>query len=318
MPASPALPGLPPLAALRAFEATARRLSVQDAAGELRVTPSAVSHRLRHLETALGVKLFHRLNRRLVLTDAGAVYLSRIAPAFAALRAATAEIAERRTSDSLTLTAPPSFAEIWLLPRLGRFLAEHPDIELRVEASSRAVDFAREAVDASIRYGRGDWQGLQARRLLEERLVAVCAPALLAGPVPLAGPADLARHTLIHSDLRLTSWGAWLRDRGHGEVRGARNLRFSQSAHSLRAAADGLGVALESRVMAADFLAAGTLVEPFAGLAPADDGAAYHLVTPPDRTALPKVRALAAWLLSECVAPTAATAVAPVEPAHRE
>src|SRR3546814_8301504 len=114
----------PPLAALRAFEATARRLSGQGAADELRGTPSAVSHRLRNLEGALGVKLFHRLNRRLVLTDAGAVYLSRVAPAFDALRTATAEIAERRTSDSLTLTAPPSFAEIWLLPRLGRFLAE--------------------------------------------------------------------------------------------------------------------------------------------------------------------------------------------------
>lgn len=304
------LPPLPPLAALCAFEATARRLSVQDAAEELRVTPSAVSHRLRNLEGALGVKLFHRLNRRLVLSDAGAVYLSRVAPAFDALRAATAEIAERRTSDSLTLTAPPSFAEIWLLPRLGRFLAAHPDIELRIEASSRAVDFAREPVDASIRYGRGDWPGLLARRLVEERLVAVCAPALRTGRPPLASPADLAGHTLIHSDQRLTSWTTWLKDRGHGEVRATRNLRFSQSAHSLRAAADGLGVALESRVMAANYLAAGTLVEPFADLAPADDGTAYHLVTPPDRASLPKVRALEAWLLSEATAPTVPSLVA--------
>src|SRR3546814_4798047 len=94
----------------------------------------------------------------------------------------TAEIAERRTSDSLTLTAPPSFAEIWLLPRLGRFLAAHPDIEPRIEASSRAVDFAREPVDASIRYGRGEWPGLLSHRLVDERLVAVCAPALVRGP----------------------------------------------------------------------------------------------------------------------------------------
>lgn len=310
MPALPPLPTLPPLAALRAFEATARRMSVQDAAEELRVTPSAVSHRLRGLEGALGVKLFHRLNRRLVLTDAGSVYLSRVAPAFDALRAATAEVAERRTSDSLTLTAPPSFAEIWLLPRLGRFLAAHSDIELRIEASSRAVDFAREPVDASIRYGRGDWPGLLSRRLVEERLVVVGAPALLVGPVPLRRPADLAGHTLIHSDQRLTSWTAWLRDHGHGEIRGARNLRFSQSALSLRAAADGLGVALESRVMAADYLAAGTLVEPFSDLAPADDGAAYHLVMPADRAALPKVRALEAWLVDAARAPAPPSAVA--------
>lgn len=293
------MPDLPPLPALSAFEATARRLSVRDAAEELSVTPSAVSHRLRNLEAALGVKLFHRLNRRLMLTDAGSVYLSRVGPAFEALRAATAEIAERGGADSLTLTAPPSFAEIWLLPRLGRFLAAHPDIDLRVEASSRAVDFAREPVDASIRYGRGNWPGLIARKLIEERLVAVCAPALRSGAPGLSHPTELTGHTLIHSDQRLTSWTAWLRSHGHGAVRGARNLRFSQSAHSLRAAADGLGVALESRVMAAAYLAAGTLVEPFPDLAPADDGSAYHLVTPPDRAILPKVRALEAWLATE-------------------
>lgn len=293
---------LPPLQGLRAFEATARRASVRDAAEELRITPSAVSHRLRALETGLGVKLFHRLNRRLVLTDAGTVYLSRIAPAFDALRAATAEIAARGSADSLAITAPPSFAEIWLLPRLGRFLAAHPDIDLRIEASSRPVDFAREPVDASIRYGRGDWPGLVARRLIQERLVPVCAPALLSDTVGLATPADLERHTLIHSDQRLTSWTAWLRSHGYGDVRAARSLRFSQSAHSLRAAADGLGVALESRAMAAAHLQAGTLVEPFSGLAPADDGSAYHLVTSPDRALLPTVRALDAWLAAEAAA----------------
>ena len=290
---------LPPLAALRAFEATARRMSVRDAAEQLGVSASAVSHRLRKLERAIGVKLFHRLNRRLVLTDAGSVYLSRIAPAFDAVRAATAEIAERGAARSVTLTAPPSFAEIWLLPRLGRFLKAHPDIDLRVEASSRAVDFAREPVDASIRYGRGNWPGLVARVLVEERLVAVCAPPLPTGQAPPATPTELAGLTLIHSDQRLTSWPAWLRANGYGSVRAARNLRFSQSAHSLRAAADGLGVALEARVMAAEYLASGALVEPFADLAPADDGSAYHLVTAPDRAVLPAVVALEAWLVAE-------------------
>ena len=218
------------------------------------------------------------------------------------MRAATAEIAARGSADSLAITAPPSFAEIWLLPRLGRFLAAHPDIDLRIEASSRPVDFAREPVDASIRYGRGDWPGLVARRLIQERLVPVCAPSLLSGEIGLATPADLERHTLIHSDQRLTSWTAWLRSHGYGDVRAARSLRFSQSAHSLRAAADGLGVALESRAMAAAHLEAGTLVEPFSSLAPADDGSAYHLVTSPDRALLPTVRALDGWLAAEAAA----------------
>ena len=161
------------------------------------------------------------------------------------------------------------------------------------------IPWPSEPVDASIRYGRGDWPGVVARKLVEERLVAVCAPSLQNGALGLAEPGDLARNTLIHSDQRLTSWTVWLRSHGHGTVKGARNLRFSQSAHSLRAAADGLGVALESRVMAAAYLSAGTLVEPFPDLAPADDGSAYHLVVPPNRSTLPKVRALDAWLTDE-------------------
>ena len=293
---------LPPLTALRAFEAVATRLSVKAAAEALSITPSALSHQLRVLEESLGLKLFHRLNRRLLLTDAGQVYFSKIAPAFETLRAATAEIAERGHAETLVVTAPASFAEIWLLPRLHRFLTEHPEVDLRIEATSRPIDYGREAVDASIRYGMGPWQGLDSHRLVSERLVALCAPALRDGARPIRWPEDLAGQTLIHSDQRLTGWTAWLRSQGLGGLRGARNLRFSQSAHSLRAAVQGLGVVLENRIMAQDALASGALVEPFAGLAPVDEGVAYHLVAPPDRMAMPKVRALVAWLEAEAEA----------------
>ncbi|MDF1790389.1 MAG: transcriptional regulator GcvA [Thalassobaculaceae bacterium] len=294
---------LPPLTALRAFEAVAMRLSVKGAAEALSITPSALSHQLRVLEDTLGLKLFHRLNRRLLLTDAGQVYFSKIAPAFETLRTATAEIAERGRADTLVVTAPASFAEIWLLPRLPRFLDAHPEVDLRIEATSRPIDYAREAVDASIRYGTGPWPGLASHRLVSERLVALCAPDLLQGPRPLRSPADLAHHTLIHSDQRLTGWTSWLRAHGQAGLRGARNLRFSQSAHSLRAAVQGLGVVLENRVMAQDALAADALVEPFPELAPVDDGVAYHLVAPADRLTMPKVRALVAWLEEEAKRP---------------
>ena len=294
---------LPPLTALRAFEAVATRLSVKAAAEALSITPSALSHQLRVLEEALGLKLFHRLNRRLLLTDAGQVYFSKIAPAFETLRAATAEIAERGQADTLVVTAPASFAEIWLLPRLPHFLAEHPEVDLRIEATSRPIDYGREAVDASIRYGMGPWPGLESRRLVSERLVALCAPALVHGRDRIRTPADLARQTLIHSDQRLTGWTAWLRRHKLVGLRGSRNLRFSQSAHSLRAAVQGLGVVLENRIMAQDALTSGALVEPFADLAPVDEGVAYHLVAPPDRMAMPKVRALVAWLEAEAEAP---------------
>ena len=296
---------LPPLTALRAFEAVATRLSVKAAAEALSITPSALSHQLRILEEALGLKLFHRLNRRLLLTDAGQVYFSKIQPAFDTLRAATAEIAERGQAETLVVTAPASFAEIWLLPRLPRFLGDHPEVDLRIEATSRPVDYGREAVDVSIRYGTGPWPGLESHRLVSERLVALCAPSLRDGPIPIRLPEDLSRHTLIHSDQRLTGWTAWLRTHGHKGMRGARNLRFSQSAHSLRAAVQGLGVVLENRIMAQAALASGDLVEPFADLAPVDDGVAYHLVAPPDRMAMPTVRALVEWLQAEAEGPAA-------------
>ncbi|MFX4222969.1 MAG: transcriptional regulator GcvA [Thalassobaculum sp.] len=296
---------LPPLTALRAFEVVASRLSVKAAAEDLSITPSALSHQIRHLEDTLGLKLFHRLNRRLLLTDAGQVYFSKIAPAFATLRAATAEIAERGQADTLVITAPASFAEIWLLPRLPRFLGAHPDVDLRIEATSRPVDYGREAVDASIRYGAGPWPGLESRRLIPEQLVALCAPALVTGRGRIRTPADLARQTLIHSDQRLTGWTAWLRRHKLVGLRGSRNLRFSQSAHSLQAAIQGLGVVLENRIMARDALGAGALVEPFAELPPMEDGAGYHLVAPADRMGMPQVRALVEWLEAEAAEPEA-------------
>ena len=292
---------MPSFAALRAFEAVARTASVKTAAAELHVTASAVSHQIQNLESDLGLRLFHRLNRKLVLSDAGEVYRSKVQPAFDALRQATAEMSTRSSADAVTLATPPSFAEIWLLPRLGGFLAAHPDIDLRIEATRRPAEYLDIPFDAAIRYGRGPWPGLGSTRLVEEHLVVLCAPALLRRE-GLGTPADLVRHTLIHSEQRLTGWSAWLRGQDYGSVRGARNIRFSQSAHSLRAAAHGIGVVLENRAMAAQYLCDGQLIEPFADLQPANEGAAYHLVVRPDRADLPRVRALAQWLSAEASA----------------
>ncbi|MGE4220701.1 MAG: transcriptional regulator GcvA, partial [Alphaproteobacteria bacterium] len=286
---------------LRAFEAVARSASVKAAALELHVTASAVSHQIQNLESDLGLRLFHRVNRRLVLTDAGEVYRSKVQPAFAALRQATAEMSARSSADAVTLATPPSFAERWLLPRLGRFLAAHPDVDLRVEATRRPAEYLDVPFDAVVRYGHGPWTGLPSRRLVGEHLVVLCAPGLLRGN-GLREPADLARHTLIHSEQRLTGWSDWLRSRGLAAVKGTRNIRFSQSTHSLRAAAHGFGVVLENRMMAAEYCASGQLVEPFPELEPVDDGAAYYLTVRPDRADLPRVHALAQWLLAEAAA----------------
>jgi len=293
---------MPPFAALRAFEAVARTASVKAAALELHVTASAVSHQIQNLESDLGLRLFHRLNRRLVLTDAGEVYRSRVQPAFEALRQATAEMSARSSADSVMLTAPPSFVELWLLPRLGRFLAAHPDIDLRVEATLWQAKYLEGPFDAAIRYGHGPWTGVQTTPLVDENLIVLCAPALLRRGPALRTPADLARHTLIHSEQRLTGWSAWLRSCGYGSVRGARNIRFSQSAHSLHAAVRGYGIALENRAMVAQHCATGSLIELFSDLEPANEGAGYHLMVRPDRADLPRVRALSEWLIAEASA----------------
>ena len=186
------MPHLPPLAALRAFEAAARHLSFTRAADELHVTQTAISHRIRGLEERLGVRLFRRLSRGLVLTDEAQRYLPAVRDAFARLEAATAELLARRTGGTLTASVVPSFAAKWLVPRLGRFRAADPDIDLRISTSQHLVDFAREDVDIGLRMGRGHYPGLRVDRLFGETLVPVCGPALLAGEAPLRRPQDLS------------------------------------------------------------------------------------------------------------------------------
>lgn len=190
---------------------------------------------------------FHRSTRRLLLTDTGEIYRDRIARACRDLREASQEVTEPGASDFLVLTTPPSFAEIWRLPWLSRFLTAYPGIDLRVEATSRPINLRRDPVDASIRYGHEDWPGCDTVPLVEERLTVFCAPGLITGSASLTSPEDLRHHTLIHSDQRLISWSDWLTAIDMTRVKGARNLRFSQSAHSLRAAVDGLSAVQDRR-----------------------------------------------------------------------
>ena len=178
-------PRLPPLAALRAFEAAARHLSFTRAADELHVTQTAISHQIRGLEERLGVRLFRRLPRGLVLTEEAQRYLPAVRDAFARLEVATAELLAGRTGGALTASVLPSFAAKWLVPRLGRFRAANPDIDLRISTSLHLVDFAREDVDIGIRMGRGHYPGLRVDRLFGEALIPVCSPALLEDGPPL-------------------------------------------------------------------------------------------------------------------------------------
>lgn len=290
---------LPPLTALRAFEAAARHKSFKLAADELHVTPSAVSHAVATLEDFLGLKLFHRRVRHLLLTDAGSAYLAPLTRAFDAISAATREISARNRADVVTLASMPTFARVWLMPRLKLFLAAHPDVDLRIRA---AVDFAEMVaadVDAAIAYGRGDWPGgFVVDRVVAERLVPLCSPALCHGTPPLRAPEDLARHSLIHTETKLVTWAMWLEAAAVTGVDAHRGPRFNRADLALEAAAAGLGVALDNPLFAKPHLDRGTLVIPFDPSPVLQDLGGYYVVCRREKVALPKVEAFRRWIVN--------------------
>ena len=176
---------LPPLNSLRAFEAAARHLSFTKAAEELHVTPAAISHQIKALEEQMGVPLFRRLTRALRLTQAGQAALPPMRDGFDKLADAVDLLRAHDESGAITVSLDPSFAAKWLVPRLDRFRAAHPDLDVRLDATDRLVDFQRDNVDLAIRYGGGHYPGLEAERLLSEEIFPVCSPNLRQGPEPL-------------------------------------------------------------------------------------------------------------------------------------
>lgn len=291
---------LPPLNALKAFEAAARHGSFTRAAEELCVTQGAVSHQVKALEGALGLRLFRRGHRRLGLTEAGRAYLEVARDAFDRIAAGTERVLGRHGAGALTVGTSPNFAAKWLVHRLGRFAEAHPGLDLRISASLHHADFARGDVDVAIRHGGGaDWPGLHATRLCAEALFPVCAPALLRGRRALRSPADLRRHALLHLDDR-GDWAKWLAAAGAEGVDLARGPVFDQASLAIDAAVDGQGVALARTALAARDLIAGRLVRPFGPALPVPY--AYWVVCPKATADLPKVAAFRAWLLGEAEA----------------
>lgn len=285
---------LPSLNALRAFEAAARLGSFTRAAEELHVTHAAVSRHVRGLEARLGVLLFRRLHKAVVPTEAGRRYQARLTEAFDRIVAATEEIAAD-ARERLTLSVEPGFATRWLVPRLGRFYAGHPGIELDLDPTTRIADFRREPVDLAIRFGPGGWPDLAAVKLADAMAFPVCSPALLAAGPPLARPADLAGHTLIHDESRRW-WATWLEFAGAPEVDAGRGPMLRDASLVLDAAAAGQGIALGDDLLAGDDLAQGRLVSPFAWRQPVG---AYWLVWPGRRKPGPAAEAFRDWLLTE-------------------
>ena len=295
---------LPPLNALRCFDVAAKHLSFTKAAAELNVTHSAVSHQIKALEAWLGAPLFRRVNRGLVLTNAGQAYLKPVRDSFERLGEATRRLRIRERSGPLIVSVMPSFAAKWLMPRLRRFRERHPDIDVRISASSQLTDFAREDVDICIRYGRGVWPDVDIELLMRESMFPVASPRLIEGPVPLKVPADLAHHTLISDyDWRVDFWQLWLEAAGMSDFVVRHSLSFNYSNLMLQAAIDGLGVALSQNALAGDDLAAGRLVRLFDYALPTDYG--YYVVVPEGTAQRPKIAAFRNWLLEEACGPAA-------------
>jgi LysR family glycine cleavage system transcriptional activator len=287
---------LPPLNALRAFEAGARHLSFTRAAEELFVTQAAVSHQVKTLEESLGVKLFKRLPRKLVLTDEGRALLPAVSDAFARIADAADRITAGAQSQILNVTLTPAFAAKWLTPRFSRFWQKYPEIDLRLHHSISLIDFTREDMDMGVRAGRGDWPGLEAEFLLSIDLAPVCSPALLDGPNPLREPSDLRHHTLLHEDNQ-EDWVQWIRLAEITDVDPRSGRVFNDSQTMLQVALDGQGVALGRTALIADDLNSGRLVKPFELELSSD--IAYYIIYPPGAVALPKVQAFRDFLLEE-------------------
>lgn len=308
MKRSPDRRRLPPLNALRAFESAARHLNFSRAADELSVTPGAVSQQIQNLEDYVGAPLFRRTPKGLLLTDAAQTALPALREAFDRLAEAASLLTAAVDGRRLTLTAAPSFAAKWLVPRLGRFEAAYPQVDVWLSAGLDLVDLTAGEVDVALRYGAGRYPGMEVRRLIGETVIPVLSPELHAAN-PLDGPEDLARHLLLHDgspdpDDSCPDWTMWLAARGVRDVDGARGPRFNQSSLVIEAAVNGRGVALAKRTLAQDDLDAGRLVAPLQ-IATAVDFA-YYLVHPKAKGRLPQVKAFISWITAEAEAHEAA------------
>lgn len=300
---------LPPLNSLRAFEAAARHLSFTKAAQELHVTPAAVSQQIRQLEEFYGIPLFRRTTRTLILTEAAQMALPDVKEGFERLTEASRRLQSDRNGNLLTVSSSPSMGERWLLPRLERFRAQHPDIDIRIDTTDRLADFVNDRVDIAIRYGRGNYDGLEADIMMQDVAYPVCSPALLDGDKPLKEPKDLRHHTLLHPEWRQErdaqpSWQMWLRAAGVTGIDVTRGLRFSSDTMLAHAAADGLGVALALSSMVQRELRDGKLVRPFGdGGSQIETVFRPYLVYPKRNLSLPRVAAFRDWAMKEAATP---------------
>jgi DNA-binding transcriptional LysR family regulator len=290
-----------PLDLLPAFEAAARHLSFTEAGAELFLSQSAVSRQIQQLEAALGVALFERRHRALVLTEAGRVMQRAVGDSLERLRDAAARVRATQPARRVAITCTAGFASLWLIPRLARFTAGHPQVDVRISATSDILDLERSEIDVAVRFvpsSRGEGP-----QLFEEQVQPMCSPLLLRdGSRPLRRPEDLARHTLLavdmpHAEALTVDWEPWFQVMGLSEVRMAGTMRFNQYADAVAAAVAGQGVVIGRLPLLADLVKEGKLVAPLRGRAFSRRG--YFVVVAPGAEHNADAQDFVAWLLDE-------------------
>jgi LysR family transcriptional regulator, glycine cleavage system transcriptional activator len=294
----------PGLRSLRAFNAAARHLSFTKAADEMGVTPAAISHQIKEIEDQIGVALFTRTSRSMTLTREGEILSAAAAESLDTLSRAVKRIKRLENRKVLKVSASPSIAAKWLVPRLDRFLDQSPGAEVRVDVSTTALDFERDDVDIAIRFGQGRYPGLKSDLLFTDKIFPVCSPRIITKEKPLAQPKDLLRHTLIHLEYEAQgvvwpNWKMWMLAAGITDFDDKRGMHFGQTSLTVQAAIDGHGVALGDSNLVADDISEGRLVKPFELSLRAPSQFAYHVVSPMDTTNNPLVEAFRQWALSE-------------------
>jgi LysR family glycine cleavage system transcriptional activator len=292
---------LPPLNALKVFEAASRLLSAKRAAEELHVTPAAVSHQIKLLETHLGFSLFNRLNRQLFLTEMGQRYSHVLQEVFKKLADETEKLTQNIRSQ-LALSVEPAFAIYWLISRLKKFKKQHPDIELRISSNYEVVDLKKNNMDIGIRWGNGKYPGLMSTLIFRNEVYPVCSPALWKKH-PIKKPNDLKHHTLLHETASMMladypDWRTWTKKFNADKVNPESGLYFETGYLLIQAAIEGQGVALERAALVESAIKSGKLIKPFnSGIRESANG--YYLVFPENRAADAKIQSFSRWLAQE-------------------
>jgi LysR family glycine cleavage system transcriptional activator len=302
---------LPSLNALRAFEAVCRHLNYAHAATELRVTPAAVKQLVHKLEESLGTILVRRKGRGLSLTPEGRSGFEGLSGGFAQIGAAVGRMRSLGRRQRLIVSAEPSFATAWLVPRLDRFRFNYAEVDVLIDSSLKIVDLERGEADVAIRFGAAPDKRLLARRLFDEQICALCSPTLVSTGPRLREPSDLRRATLLHWDMSELTWASttrswmdwpsWLTRMGARDLAGQSGIVFRDYNLAVQAAIAGQGVVLGSSPILHDLIGAGLLVNPFDVMLETSIG--YDVVTTREALERPTVQRFVDWIASETLAP---------------